>query len=279
MYEYRYGSNADFDGYIEKFYTYEPFRYSISDAIISYCDSQEIVLNIDQRNREFLSLLLKCFFDLRELKIRNLRKIYKIVLDKKLPTKEYQTTLAYLYDSGTLKPSNQFINNPLITIDYNTYDFLKIIYILSIAFGGIDNLRNSISTLRNENKAIDTKYHQSIIYCLGIITHISIKLRNDDSRAFYNEIHYNNNSNIEIHYPQMSFLKKEIELPLFWAPSNKYQGGHYFVLRNEDTFIGKLQDANSLNMNSIMNWNNVADEILKIIDFVKKEHFFENTTQ
>ena len=58
LYKYRYGPDSDFEGYIEKFFTYEPFNFSITDAIIEHCKTDLALTDIDDANRNMMILLL-----------------------------------------------------------------------------------------------------------------------------------------------------------------------------------------------------------------------------
>ena len=56
LFHYRYGPQSDFLGYIDKYCTFKPFSFSIKEAIIQHCQSNQIVENISDSGHAFLRL-------------------------------------------------------------------------------------------------------------------------------------------------------------------------------------------------------------------------------
>lgn len=277
LYQYRYGPESDFEGYIEKFYTYEPFHFTIISAIINFCGSNAIVNNIDENNRRLLSLLIISFFEARVLKIRNIRKIFSMQVSKSLPTNTYKTISAN-FKENRYAIVNQFMANDNVAIDYNSYDFLKVVYILSIAFGGINELRKGVAALIKNNAGIDPIYKESIIHSLAIISHIGRTINQSDSIAFFSHkiSNYHSRYEVELKQAKLNFIGVQIDLPLIWTVDNQYKSGDFFKYLPH-ILINKLDDAFPRTMSNYLNWNNIGNEILKVIDLIKREHFFENT--
>jgi hypothetical protein len=158
---------------------------------------------------------------------------------------------------------------------------LKVVYILSIAFGGIQNLQIGVSKLKNLKKDIENQYLQAIVNSVGIISHISKTINEFDSRTFflYKETKWQHhlNTEIEIILPKISFLSTQFEIPIKWEIKNKYKSDIFFDFWNSSVFFNAFSNAQSKNPTSTNNMFTLADEILAIINFIRKEHFFENS--
>ncbi|PQJ10929.1 hypothetical protein CJD36_013240 [Flavipsychrobacter stenotrophus] len=271
LFEYRYGPNSDFEGYIEKYYTYVPFDFSILSAIIAFCEGQPILSqNLDEDGKAVLITILNSFFELDLLKMRNLKKNYDIRFSKVLPATHLHSNLQKYYDQD-YQLSDLFIINPLMEVNYELYSFLKVIYILSITFGGIENLKKAIEILMKKNRSVGTKNSITIIKSMAILSHIARKeLTNEDS-AFNTKMHSTND--VDILRPQINFLSFTTEIPIVWSTLNRYKNGEYFQLSDSNSFWHRInQNANNGNVG----WNLLGNEILLIIKFIKHKGFFEN---
>lgn len=70
VFHHRYGSAADFFGYIDKFYSEEPFKFNNSDAIATYCQRLEAVQDLPVR--AVLQTLLVEFVNRGALTVRQI---------------------------------------------------------------------------------------------------------------------------------------------------------------------------------------------------------------
>lgn len=276
LYRHKYGS-ADFEGYIEKFYTYEPFNFSINDAIVSYCEKELELIDISPPSRTLCSLLLTLFFNHKKLRIRNLKKISppKSLLEFSLPVNTYprpQPSQHPLLDGKHIDFRSTFIKSDTIEVDYNQFDILKVIHLLSVAFGGMEILAKSINELRRtvvERNTFSTDHLEDVYSSLCIISHISTKI---DSNAFctWNIIGgIDSFASVEMSYPVIEFFGSKFRLPLFWNMAEPYVKGDYFLKCNP--LAGLKNYRSEEEKSKVCNYSYLLDEISQIIDFLLRK--------
>ena len=190
IYKYRYGQQVDFEGYIEKFYTYEPFLFSNKDSVISFCQDELLLFDLDESTRNVLSLLLVCLLKYEKLKIRNLKKLHVIAkseLELSNPLRKYDAEISD--DPNVhLRIDNTITDTKFIDINFNKFGIIKGLYLISIALGGIDNLKRALIELKQmslESDSFDTKFLPHIFNSICLLSHISTNLSNNIPSAFF----------------------------------------------------------------------------------------------
>lgn len=206
IYEYKYGEKVDFEGYIEKFFTYEPFYFDINEAIVNYCEDDNIIDILDKDNRQLLAFWLATFYRLKRLKIRNLKKIFSdITLIKTKIFKTIEYTDEYMLNQ----------NIKYYSINLNDYGYVKVLWILSVAFGGIDNLlkelKNMLLDKSGKNIPIQEEYCNAIFYQLPILNHISTSKDSVDN-VFYTKTTYQSGRSEANKVIQSKFLGGELKI-------------------------------------------------------------------
>ncbi len=264
LYKHKYGERVDFEGYIEKFYTYEPFYFNISDAIIGYCMTQKFEYDIDLENRAILSLLLQLFLQNQLLKIRSLKKIFTTHYTEEAlftPVKFYPIKLPHI-------PYEQFIQADSITVDYNRFDFLKVVLIISIAFGGVDKFKAALTKMSGQNLKIPNDYFQKFVHSASVLSHIA---KNEPSHTLFYELPKNHRNEIFQTLPSLTFLGLPFALNLPWSSYNPYTQGHYF---RDSKIRGKYGSAEQINIAFTV--DKMFDEINTIINFMEKNNMIVN---
>jgi len=268
MYRFRYSEHADFEGYIEKFYTYEPFCFSMTDAIIEYCENKEVVANLDQSNVIVLRILLVALLKSGKINIRNLRKLISF------PSQGIQ-----LHSSVRIYRPNESSKPPIIhesivgtsdfKIDFSKFDFIKVVIMLSVAFGGIRKLRSTLTNLPAIPMGFTEADLKSVVDALAIISHIAKGFPGPKSSIFYS-IHKMDQNNMlgTKSNPIISFLGKGTALELPWINGNRYVSGDYFERANPFVILRHLEEANRKQAFSL---STLINEILPVIDFLIDE--------
>jgi len=264
IYKHKYGTEIDFTGYIEKFFTYEPFKFSINNLIIEYCDNHYLKNILNDASRNLMALLLIEFFNQDLLKIRNLKKIaypQDLICSVKPPIYVYITNIGQYRQ---IDPP--FIKTEKIEIDYGNFDFIKVVYLLSLAFNGVKQLKEGLNKIRLMNNNFSPQLFDDVLKSIGILSHISKNILTDPSVTFYEYNGYRNGL-LKIEYPKAFFFSFHPIISIKWNLGTPYAGGDYFADgRMHDNFVDQ-QERNNLCKFALL-----VDEIIPIIDFIIKSN-------
>ncbi|MBE2288885.1 MAG: hypothetical protein IAE95_04980 [Chitinophagaceae bacterium] len=276
IFEHRYGPKCDFNGYIEKYYTYDPFLYSIQSAITMFCTSSEISEVLDGDTSKLLGVLLREFVEMKLLNVRNIKKISSMTYRKVLPIMKYENILRDVSSVDKVR-YYRFISNDTVDVDYNNFPFLFVVYILSIAFGGYLNLVEACKKMIEKNSSIETELLPSVINSIGILSFvIHIKPFGKPISCFVLTEPRLRNDGVIAH-PRMTFLRSQFQIPLKWSKATPYLSGHYFQLRNNSSlYVLIYSDINKVKIEEEFQWGAVAGLIIEIIKFAKRNSLFEN---
>lgn len=219
IYRHKYGEHTDFIGYIDKFYTYEPFYFTIYDAIIRYCNSEYAQENIDYENRMTMVYVLHYFYKAKMLRIRNLKKISSnidLLINRSFKTDTF-------IDKEEMERISEY------KINYNNYDLVKVIWLLSIAFGNTNNFIQAIDTLAKKislGHPISKDYVNNIRNSIGILYHIATS--NDTVNGLFYNRELVANDVFKIKHIQKIILGYNCLIFPYWSNNNKYNGGDFF---------------------------------------------------
>jgi hypothetical protein len=243
IYHHFYGSATDFTGYMDKFYSFEPFEFDNRQAIAFHLrDNMEMELPsyaIDSLV-EILSLLVK------EGKL-TLRRIFKASLvPKTAPRKVYTFDVLQL----RRKRSHVFIpqvDNGCNSI-YLTSEDLPLLYIiryLKTYFESYNSAMAAVVELSQRNPGLTNEAKEAFLKTLVLPSALIHKAEGNETIIFENEFNFA--------YPEFNLFGVIIRGNLEWNQSNKYKGDtsyfknvHYIQLRVVDN--STLTAANIFNL-------------------------------
>ncbi|WP_343689965.1 P-loop NTPase fold protein [Chitinophaga sp.] len=266
LFKHRYGDRADFEGYIEKFYSFEPFHYSLSDSIITYCENNHFFNSLDDKNKSLLKTLLIGLFKAEILKIRNLRKINNFSL------KEMNVDDTYLdfkiSTSPGLRIHETFVKNFNINVRIEK-DLLYVLNLLKIAFGGVNEMLDGFNKLKNQKFNFPMEEVLTIYSSILIPSHISKMKSNNVAESFFHwqGVGSNGYNLVSQSNPYGMIGKNQFEIPLKWSPRNPYNKGDYFEGINYE-FIFNRDSLD--NMKEINSYSLLADELSSIVRYFIK---------
>ncbi len=269
LYEFRYGPKADFEGYIEKFFTYHPFEFTITDSIINYCNNELLIKAIDESSKEVLILLLVFFCRKNVLKVRNLTKIFsnsalKYITEKKV--KQYD--VVDWGAGGSTVVSSFTPSEGKFEINLERFDFLKVIYLLAIAFGGFEKLKSSLASLKESDDEFAIEHFPHVIRSLALFSHIA-KNSNIPQKIFFNWADaYNSSRFLTQQAPLITFLGVSKRPLLKWNEQNRYYGGDFFEGVNMELLSQKQRNDDK---NKHCKYKYLISEVQGIVNFVIKE--------
>ncbi len=235
IYDYRYG-NVDFDGYIDKFYTTDYFRFDNRDAIKTFlANKPELGITMDEIN--FLSAFLNIFLDRRMLTLRQIIKSFSAFKIDDFIFEEID--LKELNFRGKQSP---YVDYGKIYFHSSNIHFLRTLRLLISVFGDLQLFREAVREMRKFSAETDAQLNDTSVALLAIPYHLST--RDDHAKCF--AIATDNNSNtldfescrINItRYPEINILGHIYRISLAWNIHNPYKGNGCFL---KDAKILKL---------------------------------------
>ncbi|XZF16384.1 P-loop NTPase fold protein [Chitinophagaceae bacterium MMS25-I14] len=265
LYRHRYGEKADFEGYMEKFYTFEPFRYSLEDAIADYCMNDLSVGNILESDRITMALILKLLYYNGHFKIRNFKKINHVSCK--------DITL----NSRSLKfdiPTSRILGNAcfstnIFEVDLSAYGIIKVIYLISLGLGGVEQLRKILRSMKKVLLDLSSDEFEHVFKSMRVICHVIEKMKSGKNEDVFYRFDGNNR---HLDYPSYYVLGKSGEIYFKWQIPEIYSGGDYF----EGAMFVNNHNNIPFQKNSISCYE-FLQEILKISDFLVEKKVFFNT--
>lgn len=143
IFSYRYGPNVNFSGYINKYYSREPFYFDNKNAVIEYIDAMNFSKNEIHQTGYLILKTILC--DMNSLNLLSLREILKLQKN----------------DIENEMLNNQ-TNNKLEKYYFSAFDYFKIIHLLNRIFD-IDTLINKIEICIDYDNFKTTKNYHSFI--------------------------------------------------------------------------------------------------------------------
>lgn len=238
LYKYKYGLNADFEGYIEKFYSFEPFHFSINDAVIDFCSTELSFLDLDKSALNVLSVILVFLASHQHIRIRDLARISQennsISGIRQRLIKKIEIEL-FDEENGQLVQST-FFEDWKFTIDFGEFEIIKVIKIISLILGGADKFIKLIDGVISQKEIFQDTFSYNflpdIFNTLAIISHIA-KWKNENPRnIFLTWVLISDEDDYKEYRatgPTIEFLTKKFKLPIKWTEINYYDGGHFFA--------------------------------------------------
>lgn len=260
IFKHRYGEETDFEGYIDKFYSHEIFKYSNDDALISHIENINIQLR--QEEKALLILLLKLFIKHQNI---TLRKIIKY--------KNYKQPDAF--KAIEIIGKNHSINSSYISnylwIDSDDMPVLYLIPILTGIFGSLKNLKEAINKIENDHDFCDFANIESLKYALKSFIFFDRYLQtfNTDGILFFFDYNYDehlkqNRYNTESKIIRGEILKTPYTINRLWGINNPY--------RSQKSFF--YDCSISIDIKSERVQNSAFVIMTKyLIDFIEKNNF------
>ncbi len=263
IFRHRYGATADFHGYIDKFYSEEPFRFDNSDAIANYCQSLEAIQV--PHVRIVLQILLVHFVNRGVLTIRQiLRHLVStpvatfIVCEEGMLTKDFQHPQNGMHiDPKAQRVYFESVDMPM----------LEMVRLLIVVFGSYDRYLDAMKSLREGGRVYLPKEHndaviQAFIMPLNFLDHVQkpkrFFFRSFDVRDAAHDFRHDDN----LDWPIWKLKGYEIRIVLRYIAGNRYDGSDsYFKDFHFD--VRKKPEQAQIELKELSDW------IVRIAEYVK----------
>jgi hypothetical protein len=266
IFRHRYGITADFHGYIDKFYSEEPFKFDNSDAIAAYCQDLKGVL--DPSVRVVLQMLLVHFVNRGELTIRQILRhlvsvpvIPFIVCEESMLTQDFQSPA---------KGEHIRLNTERVYFESSDMPMLEMVRLLIIVFGSYDRFLNSVKTLKDEGKVTlpanqNDDVVRAFIMPLNYLGHVQMP-----KKFFFNSfgevrVHGNNfrerlRDNLD--WPVWRLKGYELRILLPYNMGNQYDGSQSYFKDFQFDMRGKPNRC-QIELKEVCDW------IIRIAEFIR----------
>lgn len=263
VFRHRYGSAADFHGYIDKFYSEEPFRFDNSDAIAHYCQSLEAIHV--PHVRIVLQMLLVHFVNRGVLTIRQiLRHLVSTpvatfpVWEESMLTQDFQ------------RPQNGVHIDPKAQrVYFESVDMpmLEMLRLLIVVFGSYDRFLDAMKSLKEGGRVYLPKEHndsivQAFIMPLNYLEHVETPKR-FFFRSFNvrDEAHdFRHDDNLD--WPIWKLKGYEVRIVLRYIAGNRYDGSESYFKDFRFDMRNKPEQV-QIELKEISDW------IIRIAEYVR----------
>lgn len=256
VFHHRYGVEADFNGYIDKFYSEEPFRFDVNDSLSTYCRSLNYLL---ERNVSvLLQLLLAHFVSSDRLTIRQVRR--HLIRSSQ---KSFIICEESMNDTDFYQPRNmQHIapNTKRIYFESTDMPILEMIRILVAMFGSYERLMKAINPSGDVGKIqippalhesiiqafiMSDRYVGSLIYPKKIFFQTFMDIRTVDGRM--------ERLNDNLAWPLWQFDKYQYKTVGSYDEQNKYDGSTSYF-KNIQFQLHHKPDQQKLELGQVFTW-------------------------
>ncbi|MCW8897437.1 MAG: AAA family ATPase [Flavobacteriales bacterium] len=254
IFHHKYGGNTDFNGYIDKFYSDEIFKFDNNDAVDLYLT--KLKLPLPDYVIDVFSILLRNFLYHDKLTVRELIK------------SKY---------SPSIKPFNYFeynfsnINNiPHINKNVErlwiSSDDVSIIYIfkyLSVIFGSFSYMENAIDQIPDRLKFVNEEKYLSILKSFALIININQNRNNKPLLIFFRNYRDDYSLSIDEGFPIQTCFGVKLVHKLKWNYNNVYN-------QNESYFSNcEIGLSSNQSENRVIDSLEIKKEIKKILTHIK----------
>ncbi|MVM33721.1 hypothetical protein GO755_27030 [Spirosoma sp. HMF4905] len=281
IFTHKYGPLVDFTGYIEKFYSRDVFSFSNTQAIAMYCQSEAISSVLSEDGKKLLSEYLVYF-------VNNGKTLRSIIKHRFAPvvnnfvivngtTKDYTLVVRH---NPNMRPSEEVkgYSGSEFYIESNDFEYLKIIKILIVIFGGFDTLFDSLLSYNanGANYAIRDKYS-----AIKVLAPLQLLIENFNNKelltvSFHKDADYQFNQAQYILYPQTIIFNKNVFLKLKWNKDIKYDGTRSLYENNYDLVSDEpiRRNDNTTNPNALEpSMKNLLDILKNTLSFMRNQGF------
>lgn len=263
IFHHKYGGNTDFNGYIDKFYSDEIFKFDNNDAVDLYLTKLKLPLPVYVV--DVFSILLRNFLLNKKLTVRELIK-----------HKDFQAIKPFRYFE--LKHhSYSYYGIPHIENEVKklwvSSDDVSVIYIikyLSVIFGSYSNMEKAINELPDYLKYVEDEKNLSILQSFALIKRIQDNnVYGEELKIFFNNYSTEHFHNQDSSFPVQKCFGINIEYSLKWSFDNKYNPKESYF-SNHDISLTPYQSVDFL-----INSEEIIKEVKKLLTIVRRDNLKE----
>jgi len=243
IYKHKYGSEVDFDGYIEKFYSTEVFHFNNRFAIAHYCRNN-FSRELNDSTLEVLGVFLAHFVTNRVLSIRKIIKhdrlsaTHQFTFGKFNFPESFQNAIKIEDMTRPADTQAVWANNykypiekGLLSYFVDSADFpiLKLVQILSTIFGDFNKLKEVLNKNGNSRVEFSLDSTKLIMNAFIPLIHFIYSNKNTNTMTssqsneeYYDSYHRGSYRILTLSNPRVTFISPEFDLPIGWGEAKQY---------------------------------------------------------
>lgn len=233
VFHHRYGSAADFFGYIDKFYSEEPFKFNNSDAIATYCQRLEAVQDLPVR--AVLQTLLVEFVNRGALTVRQiLRHLISV------PVMPFIVCEEMMLPQDFQRPQNGAHINPStnrVYFESSDMPLLELVRLLIVIFGSYDRFVSAVTTLKGDGRSHLPKEQNDDVVKAFVMPMNFLEHVGEPKRLFFRSFHvvrnhgndYRQRLNDDLDWPVWKLKGYEFRIVLRYTVGNQYDGNQSYL--------------------------------------------------
>lgn len=233
IFHHKYGQDVDFIGYMDKFFSVDYFDFGNAEAVYSFIEGK-LDLHFSQGLKFILNLVLTMALKFDQLTLRQMVK-YKFSDDL-----EFSDFTVLEKNIDALRKPTQGHSIVHYTVGRffamsNDFEIFKLIRVLSVIWGNINNLSSSLETIYHKlsKQLSNSSFYTTETQTMKVIESLALshRLIMDNKNFFFRELKDPNRNIIipAIKWPEGQFWGMNYRIILKWNISNQYQGdGSYY---------------------------------------------------
>jgi hypothetical protein len=266
IFRHRYGATADFHGYIDKFYSEEPFKFNNSDAIAAYC--QGLGTLHDPSVRIVLQMLLVHFVNRGQLTIRQiLRHLVSVPVIPFIVCKESMLTQEF---KQSTKGEHIRPNTERVYFESSDMPMLDMVRLLVVVFGSYDRFLNAVKALKDGDKVnLPTEQNDDVVKAfmmpLNYLSHIKMPMKfffrsYGEVRDHGNDFRERLRDNLD--WPVWELKGYELRILLPYNLVNQYDGSQSYFKDFQFDMRGKPNHC-QIELKEVCDW------IIRIAEYIR----------
>jgi hypothetical protein len=214
LYKHLYGEKIDFNGYIDKFYSIEPYYFDNNKSMFFYLKNK-LQLNFPDYVIKSIVELIVLFSKIEDVRVRKLYKAFIVPVEEEnkiIINYEYKKNIDFHHSLVTPRFIDDNVENLfLFSSDFPVFDVIKF---LSAIYGGIENFVLVLDEYqKNYNERLDAQTSGNFARLLGFAN----LLNEPDSvpKLFFQGVG-------QFEYPAVDYLSVKLRIITSWNTKNKY---------------------------------------------------------
>lgn len=248
IYSHFYGMDTDFSGYIDKFYSLEPYEFDNREAITFHLKNTLKLSFPDYAVNTLVEILILL---IQQNKL-NLRRILKTPL---IPISESKSMFTFNYDKWSTESLSrtlpQYIECDTISINSGDVPLIYIIRILKTYFESYEIIIELLLNLGKQN----IQFNDSKKECLLKTIALPLALMTNQNKPL--ELLFNDTTKFD--HPRFNFFESTIKVNFRWNRENKYKGNvgffdgaNFFIQPMQRTLIAQVNVSTSNYFNNLI---------------------------
>lgn len=264
IYKHRYGNEVDFEGYIDKFYSVEYFKFHNSDAVSFYVESALDQKEYSSGLKQLATIILK---EMVESGFITVRQLFKHKFNESLPDiiltsqKGLKTKNVDFYERAKFLTNMQ--NLHVLSSDAEIFRFFKL---MTFIFGDFHLFAEALQKMNSSTYSLD--YHKWLDMLTFLALQKHILCSEGDSLYFTVYRQQMDNTSVALRYPTVSAFGRKYKFSLQWDTIHPYDSSSsYFKgAKCSDESIHDIQVYNGVSqlqvpMNEVVS---IVNEIIKV---------------